>query len=61
MFEGSKELSRYYQEVVSVCTLLRMLSPTVCHNREQFKYDYEVLQSRLHNLPDRLTHDIMVM
>ncbi|CAI8014734.1 Unconventional prefoldin RPB5 interactor, partial [Geodia barretti] len=27
---------------------------------EQFKYDYEVLQARLHTLPDKLTHDIMV-
>ena len=29
-------------------------------HREQFKYDYDVLQARLHTLPDSLTHDVMV-
>lgn len=28
--------------------------------REQFKSDYEALQTRLHTLPDRVSHDVMV-
>lgn len=35
---------------------------TLCSNchRQQFRTDYEALQARLHTLPDKLTHDVMV-
>lgn len=33
---------------------------SVCNLREHFRADYEALQARLHTLPERITHDIMV-
>ena len=54
---ATQETIRKWQ-VLQITLLTLCLAYDVC--REQFKYDYEVLQARLHTLPDRLTHDVMV-
>ncbi len=37
-----------------------LMRPILLVYREQFKADYEALQTRLSTLPNQLTHDVMV-